>query len=101
MINYDADRGVSVSNEASGSFLILKGATASDSGNYTCSPYNIRPASVTVHVAPGNDAQAAVISDGNEKAPPPSAAVQSDGGGALKAVPVAVLAVAALIRHVL
>ena len=64
MINYDSDRGVSVKNDAEGSTLILENASGvADSGNYTCSPYNIRPSWVVVHVlSKGNSAAAVQVS---------------------------------------
>ena len=75
MINYDKERGVEVSNDDLGSTLTLKRALVKDSGNYTCSPYNIKPSSVTVHVlSEGNSA--AAVQNGET---PPSAAVQSSG----------------------
>ena len=93
MINYDVDRGVTVSEEKMGSSLTLAHATPTDSGNYTCSPYNVRPSSVTVHVlSQGNSAAAVqngkdsgatkiVSTDGKSSSAggdtPPSAAVQS------------------------
>ena len=80
MINYDSDRGVVVSNDKMGSTLTLKRALVGDSGNYTCSPYNIRPSSVTVHVLSEGNSAAAVQNGEN---PPPSAAVQSNGGSAV------------------
>ena len=97
MINYDTDRGVSVTKDSSGSTLILTVARTEDSGNYTCTPYNIRPASVLVHVlSRGNSAAAVqneqdqnvikpVIRNNNNNGPasPPSAAVQSSGAVSL------------------
>ena len=64
MINYDSDRGVSVKNDNEGSTLLLENASAvADSGNYTCSPYNIRPSWVVVHVlGKGNSAAAVQVS---------------------------------------
>ena len=64
MINYDSDRGVSVKNDDEGSTLILENASAvADPGNYTCSPYNIRPSWVVVHVlSKGNSAAAVQVS---------------------------------------
>ena len=61
MINYDTDRGVSVTNDAEGSTLTVENASAAaDSGNYTCSPYNIRPSWVVVHVLSKGNSAAAV-----------------------------------------
>ena len=98
MINYDSDRGVSVTKDSSGSTLSLTVARTEDSGNYTCTPYNIRPASVLVHVLSRGNSAAAVQNeqDQNDKpvirsnnnnnngpASPPSAAVQSSGAVSL------------------
>ena len=96
MINYDSERGVSVTKDSSGSTLSLTVARTEDSGNYTCTPYNIRPASVLVHVlSRGNSAAAVqneqdqndkpVIRSNNNNGPasPPSAAVQSSGAVSL------------------
>ena len=67
MINYDTDRGISVTKDGTGSTLTLKKAGTSDSGNYTCSPYNIRAASVLVHVlSEGNSAAAVQNSSSND-----------------------------------
>ena len=82
MINYDSERGVSVSKDNSGSTLSLTVARTEDSGNYTCSPYNIRPASVLVHVLSEGNSAAAVQNEQDQKSKPernspPSAAVQS------------------------
>ena len=83
MINYDSDRGVSVKNDNFGSTLSIANATPAASGNYTCSPYNIRPSHVIVHVLnEGNSAEAVqnVKGEESEGSPPPSAAVQSNAG---------------------
>ena len=99
MINYDTERGIKVTKDSSGSTLTLNSAHSEDSGNYTCSPYNIRPASVLVHVlSEGNSAAAVQNEDKNKMATdsvglnerpaqaasvtertPPSAAVHSGG----------------------
>lgn len=101
MINYDSYRGVSVTKDVSGSTLTLNSATQADSGNYTCSPYNIRPSSVMVHVlSEGNSAAAVQNSDNSkssidgststkgssssDRAAPPSAAVQSSSASAYR-----------------
>ena len=121
MINYDSDRGVRVTYDKLGSTLLLENASAdTDSGNYTCSPDNIRPSSVIVHVLSEGNSAAAVqnSNDGGGGAAaaaasevgnggsgsgnggsrqPPSAAVQSNAGSALNptaAVIIAVLLVA-------
>ena len=60
MINYDLDRGVTVTDDKDGSTLTLENAAATDSGNYSCSPYNIRPSWVVVHVLIEGNSAAAV-----------------------------------------
>ena len=106
MINYDSDRGVSVSNDADGSTLSLAVASVADSGNYTCEPEHIRPSSVVVHVlSEGNDAEAVeqkgahqggggggqggdqLGNKGSSKGggSPPSAAVQSNSAKSINA----------------
>ena len=60
MINYDKERGIKVTKDSSGSTLTLNSAHSQDSGNYTCSPYNIRAASVLVHVLSEGNSAAAV-----------------------------------------
>lgn len=102
MINYDTGRGISVSKDGSGSTLSLANAQASDSGNYTCSPYNIRAASVLVHVLSEGNSAAAVQNEqddasklasmssktassaavNNNNQAPPSAAVHSGSSAA-------------------
>ena len=69
MINYDTHRLVSVTKDRSGSRLTLVNASEADSGNYTCSPYNVRPDSVSVHVLKGGP-----------NSSPAHAAVQNGGG---------------------
>jgi hypothetical protein len=87
MINYDADRGVRVANDQIGSTLTLENARAdADSGNYTCSPYNIRPSSVIVHVL-GEGNSAAAVQNSNDGSEPLSAlpgvsGVAGSGGAA-------------------
>ena len=92
MINYDTERGITVTKDGStGSTLTLKSAAVTDSGNYTCSPYNIRAASVLVHVLSKGNSAAAVQNEQdlnkepassasnavNNRDAPPSAAVHS------------------------
>ena len=60
MINYDKERGIKVTKDSTGSTLTLSSAHSEDSGNYTCSPYNIRAASVLVHVLSEGNSAAAV-----------------------------------------
>ncbi|XP_071743864.1 zwei Ig domain protein zig-8 isoform X2 [Lepeophtheirus salmonis] len=89
MIAFNADHGVEVINENDSSTLYLRRpAVKADSGNYTCHPYNIRPASVLVHIIDepqpsGRDSAPLKPSKGKpEKGsmrPPPSAAVLSSG----------------------
>ena len=89
MINYDIERGVSVTSDHISSSLTLTKASTKDSGNYTCSPYSIRPSSVLVHVLSEGKSAAAVQTDGENA--PPSAAVQSNGGVDSRGVLAAVL----------
>ena len=70
MINYDTDRGVIVTKDKTGSTMSLKNASSGDSGNYTCVPYNIRAASVLVHV----------LSEGNSAAQLSNSAVSGQRG---------------------
>ena len=70
MINYDTDRGVIVTEDKTGSTMSLKNASSGDSGNYTCVPYNIRAASVLVHV----------LSEGNSAAQLSNSAVSGQRG---------------------
>ena len=67
MINYDTERGIKVTKDSSGSTLTLNSAHSDDSGNYTCSPYNIRPASVLVHVLSEGNSAAAVQNEGQQQ----------------------------------
>ncbi|XP_071546463.1 zwei Ig domain protein zig-8-like [Panulirus ornatus] len=53
MINYDADRQVSVVSRGGESELRLARVTKVASGNYTCVPANAMPSSVTLHVITG------------------------------------------------
>lgn len=81
MINYDSERGITVTKDGTGSTMTLSHAEPGDSGNYTCSPYNIRAASVMVHVLSEGNSAAAVQNNESEKTKqnqqPPSAAVHS------------------------
>ena len=98
MINYDTGRGVTVKNDRTGSTLVIgRAVSPSDGGNYTCSPYNVRPSSVVVHVVgadtdkgkggeeggggAGGPADQAVHTGGKANDTPPSAAVQSNRAG--------------------
>ena len=61
MINYDNHRLVMVTKDRTGSTLTIQNASSeTDSGNYTCSPDKVRPASVTVHVLRRGNSAAAV-----------------------------------------
>lgn len=50
MINFDTDRGLVVHINSTESDLIMPYTNTSDSGNYTCHPQNIDPATIHVHV---------------------------------------------------
>jgi len=50
MINFDTDRGLIVHINSTESDLIMPYTNTSDSGNYTCQPENISPATIHVHV---------------------------------------------------
>ncbi|XP_025190667.1 uncharacterized protein LOC112591167 [Melanaphis sacchari] len=50
MINFDTDRGLIVHINSTESDLIMPYTNTSDSGNYTCQPQNIPPATIHVHV---------------------------------------------------
>ena len=54
MINYEGALGVSVIGDAASSTLIVGKAHSLHSGNYSCVPSNVRPASVIVHILNGN-----------------------------------------------
>lgn len=41
-------------NNTAVSILEISGATAADTGRYSCNPFNLSPAEVTVHVVEGN-----------------------------------------------
>ena len=54
MINYDSERGISVTTtpgRRTHSQLSIKTADVSDSGNYTCAPSSALPASIHVFVS--------------------------------------------------
>ena len=53
MINHDLGRGLSIfsmQQSGPGSVLVLPRVGPGDSGNYTCSPQHLRPASAVVHI---------------------------------------------------
>ena len=54
MINYEDRLGVSVVGDATSSTLVVGKAHSSNSGNYSCVPSNVRPASVIVHILNGD-----------------------------------------------
>lgn len=54
MINYEGALGVTVLGDAASSTLIIGKAQSLHSGNYSCVPSNVRPASVIVHILNGN-----------------------------------------------
>ena len=54
MINYDSERGISVTTtpgRKTHSQLFIQRADVSDSGNYTCAPSSSLPATITVFVS--------------------------------------------------
>lgn len=57
MISYDSPRGgvsvLTVKDEKTTSFLLIKNAKPSDSGHYQCNPANSIPKNVTVHILNG------------------------------------------------
>ena len=64
MINYDTERGVTVTKDKTGSTMSLKNAVPANSGNYTCKPNNIPSASVLVHVLTEGNSAAQLKSSG-------------------------------------
>ncbi|XP_042211900.1 uncharacterized protein LOC121859225 [Homarus americanus] len=64
MINYHATREVRVENNGGVSVLFLNNVRPADSGNYTCSPSNTRPAHISIHVLKGGETPAAIHSGG-------------------------------------
>jgi len=50
MINFDTDRGISVHEDEAGSTLTMTDVSVADSGNYSCQPRDMRPASVAVTI---------------------------------------------------
>lgn len=59
MINHDLDRGQSLTIFETHTVLSLPEVKAGDSGNFTCAPANLRPASVLVHILDENGAKEA------------------------------------------
>ena len=66
MINYDKERGVTVTKDKTGSTMFLKNAIPANSGNYTCKPNNIPAASVLVHVLTEGNSAAQLRSSGKD-----------------------------------
>jgi len=50
MINFDTNRGISVTEDETGSTLTMINVSVSDSGNYSCQPRDMRPDSVVVTI---------------------------------------------------
>ena len=70
MINHELDRGQQVKTQfANFSTFHLPKVTRKDSGNYTCAPHNLRPASVFIHIIDedSNSAAAAIHTGGDEE----------------------------------
>ena len=71
MINHELDRGQQVQTQfANYSTFHLPKVTRKDSGNYTCAPHNLRPASVFIHIIDedSNSAAAAIHTAGDDNA---------------------------------
>ena len=67
MINHEIDRGQQVQTQFSNhSTFHLPKVMRTDSGNYTCAPHNLRPASVFIHIIDedSNSAAAAIHTAG-------------------------------------
>ena len=72
MINHELDRGQQVQTKlANFSTFHLPVVTRKDSGNYTCAPHNLRPASVFIHIIDedSNSAAAAIHTGGDDDNP--------------------------------
>ena len=70
MINHELDRGQQVHTKfADHSTFHLPTVTRKDSGNYTCAPHNLRPASVFIHIIDedSNSAAAAIHTAGDDE----------------------------------
>ena len=69
MINHELDRGQQVQTKlANYSTFHLPTVTKKDSGNYTCAPHNLRPASVFIQIIDeDSDSAAAAIHTGGEE----------------------------------
>ena len=61
MINHDHDRDQQVEIHPTHSTLTLPHVDSRDSGNYTCSPHNLSPSSVVVHILDEDSNSAAAI----------------------------------------
>ena len=71
MINHELDRGQQVHTQFTNySTFHLPKVTRKDSGNYTCAPHNLRPASVFIHIIDedSNSAAAAIHTAGDDNA---------------------------------
>ena len=69
MINHELDRGQQVKTQFPNySTFRLPKVTRKDSGNYTCAPHNLRPASVFIHIIDedSNSAAAAIHTAGDD-----------------------------------
>lgn len=55
MINFDQSRGISTFKNKTGSSLTIPSINHAHSGNYSCVPSNIKPASVSVHILDGKN----------------------------------------------
>nr|XP_045616478.1 opioid-binding protein/cell adhesion molecule homolog [Procambarus clarkii] len=69
MINYHVTREVRVETSGGLSVLFLDNVRPTDSGNYTCSPSNTRPAFISIHVLKGGETPAAIHSSANTSFP--------------------------------
>ena len=69
MINHELDRGQQVQTKlANYSTFHLPTVTRKDSGNYTCAPHNLRPASVFIQIIDeDSDSAAAAIHTGGDE----------------------------------
>ena len=86
MINHELDRGQQVQTKlANYSTFHLPTVTRKDSGNYTCAPHNLRPASVFIHIIDedSNSAAAAIHTGGDED----NSVIVANGGVTASALP--------------
>ena len=66
MINHERSRGQRVHIDPLYSSLTLPAVSPADSGNYTCSPEHLTPASIAVHILEEGSNSAAAIQDNDE-----------------------------------